>query len=148
MAQVQFFSKTDENIENFKKSVFMWIEIAKKSNLIPEKYLSILKSKTESETSFINRNDTKNFYNNIIKIADDENLRQLYFSKIKLLSLNRPDNEITYEYLSICEECCVEYISFLNQKQKQDQEKQKLEELKQKENIEKKTNIESLLDQL
>jgi hypothetical protein len=145
MAWVQFFQKTNNNIEEYKKNLLEWLTLALENSLLEKNIFEIIKKHLLSQKKYIEREDTKKYLWNIKLILQEINLKNNYIKKIKYLKI---DNELQYWYekVSIANDICTEWEKEKQEEQKRInfESKQKLE--KQKEEKEKKQELKKLED--
>lgn len=150
MTGVQFFKKTNDNIEGYKKLFLEWLNLALENELLEENIFDILKRHILSQDNYIQREDTKNYLVNIKLIIKEKKLKQTYIRRINSLKLDS-DLQYWYEKISIANDICVERkeqqqkiqerkdFELIQKIQREKEEKEKKKELE---------NLENLFEQL
>jgi len=88
MSSTQFFQKTNQNIDEYKKKIKKWLESAFQDNIIDQDVFYFLSNYFESQNSYIQRKDVDNFEQNIEKVLSDQDFKKYVIQEILTIQKN------------------------------------------------------------
>lgn len=150
MAETTFFTKTNQDIDTYKKNIDTGILYAFSNWLLTEPYYTILKNHFSLQETYIARDDVLFFHETIKIINETADLRELYLQNIQNIqgdnNLQKGYMHLSYAYDLVQERKETEETRNKEKKRKEEQQaQQKREEEEKKKQL---AWLEDMLDQL
>jgi len=139
MPQTQFFTKSDENLENYKINFKKALQKIKIVKLFNGEVIDFLEKWIDSQKSYIKREDVDNLWKNIDLVYKDKDFYEYVLDWLKNIQNNENILEYSFSLISEFDELAKKYNEYKKKKEfEENLEKQKLEsKRKDREEIEK-----------
>jgi len=128
MAQTQFFTKSDENLENYKSNFKKALQKIKIAKLFDGEVIDFLEKWIDSQKSYISRDDVDNLGKNIDLVYKDKDFYEYVWGLLKNIKNNGNILEYSFSLISEFDELAKKYNEYKKKKEfEENLEKQKLE---------------------
>ena len=126
MAQTQFFSKSVNNLKDYKTNFLRALQKIKVVKLFPEEVIDFLNNWIKLQKSYIKREDVENLWKNMNLIYKDKDFYDYVIDWLKNIKSNWNILEYSFNLISELDELAKKYKNYKKKKNfKQDLEKQK-----------------------
>jgi len=128
MAQTQFFTKSDENLENYKSNFKKALQKIKIAKLFDSEVIKFLEKWIDSQKSYIPREDVDNLGKNIDLVYKDKDFYEYVWDLLKNIKNNGNILEYSFSLISEFDELAKKYNEYKKKKEfEENLEKQRLE---------------------
>ncbi len=134
MSQTQFFTKSSDNLQDYKTNFKKALTRIKTVKLFSDEVINFLESWIDSQTSYIPRSDVENLWKHLELVYKDKEFYDYLENNLKQVKKSSNILEYSFNLISEVDELAKKYSEYKKKKQFEGNlEKQKLQDKKESE---------------